>query len=70
MSLLCYMCVTSRDIIHCFQTGSTALHHAATYGHDEVACMLLDHKSFVNGRTKVRTGVKSGYKGNKNQNTD
>lgn len=41
------------------QTGSTALHHAATYGHEEVASVLLDHKAFVNGRTKVYWCVSS-----------
>lgn len=35
------------------QVGGTALHYAASKGHVEVARELLNHKAYVNGRTKV-----------------
>jgi len=33
--------------------GGTALHYAASRGHVDVARELLNHKAYVNGRTKV-----------------
>jgi len=35
--------------------GGTALHYAASRGHVDVARELLNHKAYVNGRTKVCT---------------
>ena len=36
-----------------FQVGGTALHYAASRGHVDVSRELLNHKAYVNGRTKV-----------------
>ena len=35
------------------KVGGTALHYAASRGHVEVAREMLNHKAYVNGRTKV-----------------
>ena len=35
------------------QIGSTALHKAAEGGHVDVARVLLDHKAYVDVKTKV-----------------
>jgi len=53
--------------------GWTGLHYAATYGHDKIVEILLDHKAFVNAQTKdfktpltlaVRYGCSRGYPDN------
>ena len=51
-----YTCNRSIIDVNClfdFQVGGTALHYAASRGHVDVARELLNHKAYVNGRTKV-----------------
>lgn len=53
--MLVYRRVRALKILVAFylKVGGTALHYAASRGHVEVARELLNHKAYVNGRTKV-----------------
>ena len=41
-------------VLYCYQSGRAALHICAERGHLEVAKELLEHKAYVNAKSKVR----------------